>query len=558
MTPQPPKSSGSPTVLVNPYKVDQSPFYSHVSQSIGPANIITTAGQVGRKVDGSVPSDRTEQIEQAVANLRRCLEAAGAQVEDVLKLTYYIVNFDHTKPQHRKPLLEFLGEHRPPTTLVPVPKLALPEFIFEIEAIAAIPQTTPEKVDVIIVGAGLSGLQAAVDIHKAGLKVKVVEARDRVGGKTYSWPAQGSVCDVGAAWINDTNQSKMFALARRYGLDLITQNTTGNIIVDDGIGKFKTHPYGQLLSNEDDKAEIEDVIRIRDLFEATCQQIDISNPVASGQKIRKDLDNLTFEDWVRSHGPFREDAMNALKIGTRAMLGVEPSEMSALYFLDYCKSGGGYMLMRSDMKNGGQYLRIAQGTQSFSKGLASELPPGSIQFMSPVRRIEQREGSVQVTSARSLYDASRVVLSVPTPLYDEISFDPPLPPEKLQLAKSTKLGDYCKSIVFYKTPWWRDHGFCGLTQSCHGPFAVTRDSSVDADEHYSLTCFVVGQPARDWMTLSRPARDKAVLDQINKLFTPFAKVDEPIEIVEQIWKNEQCKFGVKRPILRRKLMELTF
>lgn len=483
-----------------------------------------------------MPSDPVDQVRQAFENLRQCLEAAGARVEDVLKLTYYIVDFDHENPRHRQPLLEFLGEHRPPTTLIPVQKLASPDFIFEVEAIAAIPQHPSESVDVVVVGAGLSGLQAAVDLHKAGLKVKVLEARDRVGGKTWSRPAHGSFCDVGAAWINDTNQSRMFALAKQFGLDLVVQNTKGRIVVDDGVGKLKTHPYGQLLSNDSDKAEIEDVIRIRDLFESTCQQIDINSPMASGQRLRKDLDSITFEEWIKSHGPFKEDALNALKIGTRAMLGVEPNEMSALYFLDYCKSGGGYMLMRSDLKDGGQYLRVAQGTQSFSKGLAAQLPEDTVAFLSPVRHIEQKDGRVKVVSARGVYEAARVVLSVPTPLYSEITFNPGLPPEKLQLAASTRLGDYCKSIVFYSTPWWREHDLCGLTQSVHGPFAVTRDSSVDQDGHYSLTCFVVGGPARGWMALPRADRDEAVLRQIERLFGPFAKVEKPVEIAEQIWK----------------------
>lgn len=511
---------------------------------MGPVNVVITAGQVGTKPDGTVPSDVVEQVRQAIANLGRCLEAAGARVEDIMKLTYYIVDYDPQNPRHRPALLEFLGSHRPGSTLLPVPALAQPAFKFEIEATAAIPQSPTERVDVVVIGAGLSGLQTAVDLHRAGVKVKVLEARNRVGGKTLSQPAQGSICDVGAAWINDSNQSKMYALAKRFNLDLVTQNTKGRIIVDDGIGKLKTHPYGQLLSESDDKDAIDDVIRIRDLFESTCQKIDISSPVTSGQKIRNDLDKISFEEWVRSHGPFKEDALNALKVGTRAMLGVEPSEMSALYFLDYCKSGGGYMLMRSDTEHGGQYLRIAQGTQSISRGLASELPHDTVSFMSPVRKIEQRDGMVRVTSPRGMYEAARVVVSVPTPLYKEITFDPPLPADKAQLAESTLLGDYCKSIVFYKTPWWREYDLCGLTQSSHGPYAVTRDSSVDADGHYSLTCFVVGQPARDWMQLSREGRDQAVLSQIQRLFVKFAKVEEPIEIVEQIWKvskRVQCE-----------------
>ena len=205
--------SGARTIT--PYGIRTSPYYSSVTHSNGPCTIVTTAGQIGARPDGSVPSNPIEQYKQAISNLKRCLDAAGARVEDILKLTYYIVGYDYKNPAHRSVLLDFLGDHRPASTLIPVEKLAAPEFLFEIEATAAIPQHPTERVDVVVVGAGLSGLQAAVDLHKAGLKVKVLEARDRVGGKTWSRSAQGSVCDVGAAWINDTNQSKMYALAKR-------------------------------------------------------------------------------------------------------------------------------------------------------------------------------------------------------------------------------------------------------------------------------------------------------------------------------------------------------
>lgn len=57
-------------------------------------------------------------------------------------------------------------------------------------------------------------------------------------------------------------------------------------------------------------------------------------------------------------------ALGTVSIWTRAMLGCEASELSALYFLDYCKSGGGLLQMRSDQKNGGQYLRIRTGNES--------------------------------------------------------------------------------------------------------------------------------------------------------------------------------------------------
>jgi monoamine oxidase len=102
-------------------------------------------------------------------------------------------------------------------------------------------------VDVVIVGAGLSGLQAAVDIHEAGFSYVVLEAMDRVGGKTLSVDAspQGGKVDLGAAWINDTNQSYMYALAKKFGFDLKVQRAKGLTLHQIQDGEVIALPYGE-------------------------------------------------------------------------------------------------------------------------------------------------------------------------------------------------------------------------------------------------------------------------------------------------------------------------
>jgi L-2-hydroxyglutarate oxidase LhgO len=115
------------------------------------------------------------------------------------------------------------------------------DHVFEVDATTALCQKAPVSisqqhvasevdVDVVIVGAGLSGLKAAVDVQKTGFSCAVLEAIDWVGGKTLSVSASSEgagVVDIGAAWINDTNQSYMYAMAKKYEINLEAQRTEG-------------------------------------------------------------------------------------------------------------------------------------------------------------------------------------------------------------------------------------------------------------------------------------------------------------------------------------------
>ena len=80
---------------------------------------------------------------------------------------------------------------------------------------------------VVVVGAGLAGLVAARRLVDRGIECIVLEARDRVGGRTFSHTLRmGDTVDLGAQWIGPT-QDRVAALTREFNLRTFKQYTTG-------------------------------------------------------------------------------------------------------------------------------------------------------------------------------------------------------------------------------------------------------------------------------------------------------------------------------------------
>lgn len=100
--------------------------------------------------------------------------------------------------------------------------------------------------DVVIIGAGMSGLQAARSAKQAGLSFAVVEARDRVGGKVWSAPlASGrGNADLGAAWINDELQPRVTEYVRMFGFKTIRQPIDKTAIVEVSEKERLEFPFG--------------------------------------------------------------------------------------------------------------------------------------------------------------------------------------------------------------------------------------------------------------------------------------------------------------------------
>ena len=110
--------------------------YSHQAEITGNERLLVLSGQVGMREDGTVPDDALEQIDVALENIFRNLQAANMGVKDIIKLTYYLVGeIDTTK--RRELVASKLQGHKPCSTLIYVAALASPVYKAEIEALAS-------------------------------------------------------------------------------------------------------------------------------------------------------------------------------------------------------------------------------------------------------------------------------------------------------------------------------------------------------------------------------------------------------------------------------------
>lgn len=110
--------------------------YSHAIEIPGGSRVVHVSGQVGVRADGTIASGIEAQLECCWENILAILAASGMNAADIVKVNTYVTSPEHMRI-HPKVRLKFLGDARPAATGVCVSALATPEFLCEIEVVAA-------------------------------------------------------------------------------------------------------------------------------------------------------------------------------------------------------------------------------------------------------------------------------------------------------------------------------------------------------------------------------------------------------------------------------------
>lgn len=175
--------------------------------------------------------------------------------------------------------------------------------------------------DVIIIGAGLSGLTAARKLHEAGVSFVVLEARDRVGGKTLSHRTRGGVVELGAAWINEFKQPLITALVRESGSDIYQQYNEGKTV-------FYADGKRELV---DFTSAPDPLAHLHEEMERVAKRME--EKLAQGEEALLDpevlsLDAQTVYSWYREKGASEEEILLSLEPLLNALYGAGSTELS--------------------------------------------------------------------------------------------------------------------------------------------------------------------------------------------------------------------------------------
>lgn len=385
---------------------------------------------------------------------------------------------------------------------------------------------------VVVIGAGLAGLTAARELTKAGIDVIVLEARDRVGGRTCSrLTSDGTLLDLGAQWLGPT-QDRLAALAKEVGATTFpTYNEGKNIEIYRG----ERYVYEGAIPMGDPAAMMEVIEAMLEL-NLMAEDVPLDAPWTAPEAAK--WDGQTVETWLQAHLE-SEHARQLMTLAVESVFSVEPRDLSLLHLLFYIHSGGNLNQLIS-VADGAQEQRFHQGAQYISERVALELGERVV-LNAPVHTIYHTEQGVRAISDPLEVRAQQAIIALPPTLSGRLRYRPALPAYRDQFTQRMPMGTVIKVQCLYKRPFWRDDGYSGQVTSDSGAVRLTFDNSPSSATSGVLMGFIEGDEGRAWGRKTSAERRAEVISCFVRYFGEQAA--HPYAFEELNWADEEYSRG---------------
>ena len=373
--------------------------------------------------------------------------------------------------------------------------------------------TTGPAVDararVVVVGAGLAGLTAALDLRAAGWDVVVLEARDRLGGRvrTLHAPfADGVRVEAGGELV-DGDHEALRALLGRFGVGLERRSTAGEEVV-----RYE----GRLTTVEGLRARRSGAVgrQVDAVAEAVAALGDGLDPEHPDRFDRaEELDAQSLDDLL-ARQRLSPEADFLVRSDVRSEYAAEPGDLSLLFLAQQAQVG-------SD-EDRAETHRIAGGGEALLTAIGRALGD-AVRLSSPVIQIGRSPEGVEVVTATDRIAAAQLVLALPVPPLRRIRFDPPLPEAAARMVAELGMGSVTKVITEHDGHPWRAAGHSGAT-AADLPYGTSWDptDSYDAPRG-ALTRYVAGAEGRRAAPLDEPTRISRYAPGLDEVLPEIAR-----------------------------------
>ena len=386
--------------------------------------------------------------------------------------------------------------------------------------------------DVAVVGAGPSGLTAARELKKAGFTVAVIEARDRVGGRTWTDTVDGAMLEIGGQWVSP-DQTVLLDLLDELGLQTYSRYRDGKSVYIGADGVPVTYTGDSFPVAPGTAAEMD---RLVELLDGLAAEIGATEPWAHPRA--RELDTISFHHWLRQNSADEEACNNIGLFIAGGMLTKPAHAFSALQAVLMAASAGSFTHLTDE-----DFIldkRVVGGMQQVSQLMAAGLGDDVV-LDSPVRTINWTADSAVVVSERATVNARFVVMAVPPNLYSRVSFNPPLPRRQHQMHQHQSLGLVIKVHAVYETPFWRAAGLSGTGFGAGALVQEVYDNTNHGDTRGTLVGFISDEKADAAFELNPAERKKAVLESIAAFLGDAALAPEVY--YESDWGSEEWTRG---------------
>ncbi|MGH9961175.1 MAG: flavin monoamine oxidase family protein, partial [Pyrinomonadaceae bacterium] len=317
----------------------------------------------------------------------------------------------------------------------------------------------------VVIGAGLAGLAAANVLKAAGWQVTVLEARERRGGRVFSYSFKeepGLICELGAEWVGESHE-RMKALCQDFGIPLRDHRFEASLMRDGVVKQPRQWDFSPQA-----KAAFEK-------FKKTYHSFT--------QADRLRLDRYDWWTWLEEIGFTEDDLLlrdlqdstdfgETIRMVSAYSAAAEYFESSPANEMDYKMEGGNSRLINA---------------------LAASVGNDSIHTGTPVRRITQKSGQVRVTGDGRDFVADACICTVSARVLDQIVFDPPLPAVQSAAADKLQYARIIKNSVLFNERFWGAEDFSLVSDvTSHYYFHSTKSQP---GKRGILTSYAIGEKA---------------------------------------------------------------